>query len=257
MTCIVFSLLNLLQPVFVELLGLVFDHQSLYLSPICCLPVICDPLRASFEQVSKFVALHPLLVLQSFPSFKASLLCITTIFSSLLTLCSLGTERLRFLCNNNNILDYGLLFPEPTFLTETSILIENPFKGKEEDVEETRGRKLSFFMTMIIHVFSGKGSTEETLYLVICLQLLLLINVTSLAFFLPTNKEYLDNRFSRFYGLWLQKWVKITKKNKKEKNSFLFKDSTFSREREKISWSILFSALLLCFAVLYIICKIR
>ena len=218
MTCIALSLLNLLQPVFVELLGLVFDHQSLYVWLIW--------LKVALPTV-RFAC----------------------------TLCSY--------CKTNNILDYGLLVTEPTFLTDTSILIESPFKGKEEDVEETRGRKLSPFMRMVIDVFTGKGSNEETLKLVIGLQLLLLIKVLCFAFFLPINKEYLDNKFSRFYGLWLQKWVESTlnlvrtkHNNKKEKNSFLFKDSTLSWEREKISWSILLSALLLCFALLYLICQI-
>ena len=216
MICIAFLLLNLLQPVFVELLGLVFDYQSLYVSLIC-LKVAVPTVRFTCD------------------------------------LCSF--------CKINNILDYGLLVIKPTFLTDTSILIENPLKGKEEDVEETRGRKLSFFMRTVIDVFTDKGSSEEILTIVISLQLLLLINVLSFAFFLPINGEYLDHKFSRFYVLWLQKWVETTlafvrtkHKDEKEKSSFLFKDSTLSWEREKVSFAILFTALLLCFALLYLIC---
>ena len=230
MICIAFLFLNLLQPLpwfanHVELIGLVFDHQSLYVSLIC--------LKVALPTVS-------------------------------------FTCKLCSFCKTNNILDYVLLVTKAIFLTDTSILIENPFKGKQEDVEETRGRKLSPFITMIVHVFSGKGCNEETLRVVKGLQLLLLINVLSFVFLLPINGEYLDNKFSRFYGLWLQKWVESTLKfvqtywlrtskdeNKKEKNSFLFKDPTLSWKREEILWSTLFSALLLCFAVLYLICQIK
>ena len=261
MTCIALSLLNLLLTVSVELLSLVFDHQSLYVFLVCLKVVIGDLLIPTFEQVSKFIALHPFLVLRAFSSFNR-----WNTRNKLVEMCFLSTERLCSLFNNNYILDYGLLLTKVTFLTHTSILTENPFKGKEEDVKETRGRKVSFFVTMIVHVFSGKGSNEETLVLVRALQLLLLINVLCFAFFLPIKKEYLDNKVGRFYGLWLQKWVKtalnlvptnllqeIYSKNKKENSSFLFKDSTFSKKREEISWSVLFSALLLCFAVLYLI----
>ena len=172
-------------------------------------------------------------------------------------------------CKTNNILDYGLLVTKPTFLTDTSILIENPFKGKEEDIEETRGRKLSAFMRMLIDVFTGNSSSEETLKLVKGFQLLLLINVLCFAFFLPINGEYLDNKVGRFYALWLQKWVETTlplyvqsklrtkHKDEKEKNSFLFKDSTLSWKREQVFLVMLLSALLLCFALLYLIWLIK
>lgn len=220
MTCIALSLLNLLQPVFVELL------------------------------------------LQAFPFFKFSLLCITNIPSSLLALFFLGTERLCFLCSNNNVLDYVLLVTEPTSLTDTSILTEEPFKGKEEDVKETRGRKLSPFMIMMIHVFSGKGSIEETSKLMIALLLMLLLALLVSVFSLPISKKYLDNKFSRFCVLWLQKWVENTlalfsHKNKKENNSFLFKDPTLKWEKEHILLVMLLLALLLCLNLLYLVCLIR
>ena len=275
MFCIAFSFLNLLQPVFVELLGLVFDYQSLYVSLICLKVVLrallkqlvaSDVLSTGFDQVSKFVAkkTHLFLVLPPFLSFNT-----WNSTSKLFALCFLIQKGLCFLCNNNNLLDYGLLVTKPTFLTNTSILIENPFKGKEEDVEETRGRKLSPFMKTLIDVFTGKGSSEETLKLVTGLQLLLLINVLFFAFFLPINGEYLDHKFSRFYVLWLQKWVetylapvlrdclrKSKHKDEKEKNSFLFKDSTLLWKREKVFLVMLLWALLLCFALLYLICLV-
>ena len=210
MICIAFPLLNLFKPVFVELLSLVFDHQSLYVSLIC-LKVALPTIRFT---------------------------CI---------LCSF--------CKTNNILDYDLLVTEPTFLTDTSILTENPLKEKEEDVEKTRGRKLSPFMRMVVDVFGGKGSNEEILRLVTGLQLLLLIHVLCLPFFIPINGEYLDNRVSRFYGLWLQKWVETTlpiHKNRKENYSFIFKDSTLSWKREDVFFVMLLSKLLLCFALLYL-----
>ena len=259
MTCIALSLLNLLQPVFVELLGLVFDHQSLYAFFICLKVVVGDPLSTTFEQVSKIVVLHPFLVLRAFPSFNGSLLGSA---NKLVALCVSSRERLCSLCNN--ILDYGLLVTKPTFLTDTSTLIENPFKEKQEDVEETKGRKLSPFMRMVVDVFTGNSSSEETLKLVKGLQLLLVINLLCLAFSVPINGEYLDNKLSRFYVLWLQKWVETTlnfvrtkHNNKEEKNSFLFKDSTVSWEREKVFLAILFTVLLLCCCILYALCLIK
>ena len=212
MICIAFLLLNLLQPVFVELLGLVFDHQSLYGSVIC--------LKLALPTV-RF------------------------------------TCRLCFFCKTNNILDYGLLVTKPTFFTDTSILIENSFKAKEEGVEETRGRKLSFFIKMLVDVFGGKGSDEDISALVKGLLLLLLIHLLCLSFFVPINGEYLDNKVSRFYALWLQKWVETTlpflsHKNKKENYSLFFKDSTLSWERKDVFFVMLLSALLLCFTLLYL-----
>jgi hypothetical protein len=268
MFCIALFFLNLLQPVFVELLGLVFDHQSLYVSLICLKVVLrallnqlvaSDVLSTGFDQVSKFVAkkTHQFFVLPLFLSFNT-----WNSTSNKFALCFLIQKGLCFLCNNNNLLDYGLLVTKPTFLTNTSILTENPFKEKEEDVEETRGRKLSPFMKTLIDVFTGKGSSEETLKLVTGFQLLLLINVLSFAFFLPINGEYLDHKFSRFYVLWLQKWIetyclrKSKHKDEKEKNSFLFKDSTLSWKREEVFLVMLLWALLLCFALLYLICLV-
>ena len=232
MICIVLSLLNLLQPVLVELLGLVvlpMDHQSLYVS----------------------------LLLRT---------CTCSLLLAKCGLCFLSTGRLCFFSNTNNILEYGLILTKPTFLTDTSILIENqhaslaPVICSTHGVEETRGRRVSPFITMIIRVFGGKGSTEEILKLAVCAELLLLINLLSFAFFLPINKEYLDDKLSRStLRTWLQKWVKTTntdtnintdtntdtntntntdtntdtKKSEKEKNSFFLKTPLFQgKEKE-------------------------